>query len=112
MTEKLDEDYAIKLLKEKGIRIYKEEITYVDEEIYDNEIEIGFNGAIFIRIDEIGDIKDKTIKDLLIDGLITDGAHHKQWYLEQLLIKLGFDLDKVREEIQKEGYDFEEGIPP
>lgn len=112
MTEKLDEDYIVKLLKGRGVRIYKEEITYIDEEIFDGEIEIGFDGSIFIRKDEIGDTKNAAIKDLLINGLITGGAHHKQWHLEQLLIELGFDLDKIREDIQKEGYDFEEGIPP
>lgn len=58
MTEKLDEDYIIKLLKDRGVRIYKEEITYIDDEIFEGEIEIGFDGAIFIRKDEIEDMKN------------------------------------------------------
>lgn len=58
MTEKLDEDYIVKLLIDRGVRIYKEEITYIDDVIFEGEIEIGFDGAIFIRKDEIGDMKD------------------------------------------------------
>ncbi len=31
---------------------------------------------------------DKNVKDLIIDGLLIDGSHHKQWYLEKIYIKL------------------------
>ena len=24
-------------------------------------------------------------------GLLTDGEHHKQWYLERVLLEIGFD---------------------
>ena len=49
---------------------------------------------------------DKTdAKDLILRGLRTDGAHHKQWYLERLADLLGLDLDPLRD-------GFEEGIAP
>lgn len=51
MTD-IDEKYVVELLKKKGIRIYEEEITYVDKEIFEGEIEIGFDGAIFIKIED------------------------------------------------------------
>jgi len=35
----------------------------------------------------------ETIKGIVIAGLCTDDGHHKQWYLEQILIRLGFDLE-------------------
>lgn len=57
-------------------------------------------------------VKGKTVKDIIIDALLTDGGHHKQWYLEQLLWKLGFDVDKLKKELQKEDYEWEEGIAP
>ncbi len=51
-------------------------------------------------------------KELAIEGLLTDGGHHKQWILEQILIALGYDVGKVREELLKQDYDWEPGIPP
>ena len=50
--------------------------------------------------------------NLAVDGLLTDGGHHKQWYLEQILVTLGIDLDKLRESLNVGGYDWEEGIIP
>ncbi|MHB1764935.1 MAG: hypothetical protein ACYCS1_05295 [Gammaproteobacteria bacterium] len=35
---------------------------------------------------------DKSVKELIMQGLITDGEHHKQWYLEQIAKKLGIEL--------------------
>jgi len=29
-------------------------------------------------------VDEKKIKNLISDGLCTDGAHHKQWYLEEI----------------------------
>jgi hypothetical protein len=52
------------------------------------------------------------IKDLSIDGLLTDGAHHKQWYLEQILTLLGVDLDRLDEELESLGGEREPGIAP
>ena len=45
---------------------------------------------------------------VLIEGLQTDGAHHKQWAMEQALAFICGDdwLEKAREEFQ-----WEEGIP-
>jgi len=39
----------------------------------------------------------KTIKALALSGLLTDGGHHKQWYLEEILKALGYDLKDLRE---------------
>lgn len=50
--------------------------------------------------------------DLLIDALIQDGAHHKQWYIEQALKTLGYDLDVLKAELIAEDYEWEPGIPP
>ena len=55
---------------------------------------------------------EDNIKDFIVEGLCTDGGHHKQWYLEQVLIKLGFDLSMVKGETQALGYDWDGGVPP
>lgn len=44
------------------------------------------------------DVIDALI-ELCVDGLITDGAHHKQWYLEQILEGLGVNIDDLRDDI-------------
>ncbi len=51
-----------------------------------------------------------SLKDLITEALITDGEHHKQWYLEQLLMKLGFDENDM-EDIHDE-YHWDTGIAP
>ena len=56
-------------------------------------------------------IRDR-IKDLCINGLITDGGHHKQWYLEEILKTLDFNLKDIRKELNKDDYDWDEGIVP
>lgn len=76
-------------------------------------------------------IEKEELKELCISGLKTDGAHHKQWYLEEILKKLGFELKKVSREIVEaeaveenedpgkyadnycyDAYIWEDGIPP
>jgi hypothetical protein len=62
-------------------------------------------------------ISRQTIKDTaelfadlhgdIIEALLTDGAHHKQWFLEQMLAKLGHDVVA-----QERMYGFERGIAP
>lgn len=49
---------------------------------------------------------------LVVCGLLTDGAHHKQWFLEQILIALGENVNKVRKTLRANDYDWDEGIPP
>jgi len=52
-------------------------------------------------------------QELAVDGLFTDGGHHKQWYLERVLEALGVDLQAMRLEQLQEGWmDWEEGIAP
>jgi len=48
----------------------------------------------------------RKISEHLIAGLTTDGAHHKQHYIEQALELLGWDLDEIRAE-----FGCEKGIP-
>lgn len=48
------------------------------------------------------------MKELLLDGLVYDGGHHKQYYLEQVLQII--TTKKEFTEFQKE-YHWEEGIP-
>jgi hypothetical protein len=51
----------------------------------------------------------QTIADLCLDALTTDGAHHKQWYLEKILQEVHepYTFNKLRDEV---GWD--EGIAP
>lgn len=51
-------------------------------------------------------------KKLAINGLLTDGSHHKQWYLEEILKALGYDINDIKKKLIKKGYDWDEGIAP
>lgn len=51
-------------------------------------------------------------KELAIDGLMTDGGWHKQWYLEEIIKALGYDLNEIRKQEQENGYDWDDGIVP
>ncbi len=55
--------------------------------------------------------KDEIV-DWAISGLLTDGEHHKQWYLEQILKSCGVNLIKLRQDLLKEDYNWEKGIAP
>jgi hypothetical protein len=52
------------------------------------------------------------LQDLAMDGLLTDGGHHKQWYLEQILETLGINLDRLAEEFKLLDCEWEPGIAP
>lgn len=53
------------------------------------------------------------LKKFILDGLSTDGSYHKQWYLEQLLVELGFDVNEIKKEYEKkEGCSWDEGTAP
>lgn len=45
-----------------------------------------------------------TVTDLIIAGLLIDGEHHKQWYLEQIAKLLGIDLTSP--------LNYDEGVAP
>lgn len=51
----------------------------------------------------------------LLNGLMTDGGHHKQWYLEQALCELkGKDWVQANNTVDEDGETYsawEEGIP-
>ena len=57
-------------------------------------------------------MEKEEIKDLCVEGLLTDGGNHKQWFLEEILKKLGYDLKEVSIELAKDDYLWEKGIPP
>lgn len=44
---------------------------------------------------------------LCAEALKVDGAHHKQWYLEQIMETAGFDV-----ELWRSTTGWERGIPP
>ena len=50
------------------------------------------------------------ILDLVLEGLATDGGHHKQWYLEQIAEVLGCDRDTLHKLAPE--YDWEDGVAP
>lgn len=43
------------------------------------------------------------VQSLIEDGLGTGGAHHKQWYLEQIAKELGIELNEE---------EYEPGVAP
>lgn len=51
-------------------------------------------------------------KQLAIYGLLTDEWHHKQWFLEEILKSLKVDLNELRKELQRDGYDWQDGVAP
>lgn len=57
---------------------------------------------------ELWELFDK-VSVALINGLINDGVHHKQYYLYQALRELGGDKFA---EAAKEEFIFDEGIAP
>ena len=52
------------------------------------------------------------VKELAVSGLLTDGGHHKQWFLEEILKALDYDLATIRQNLAIQGYDWEDGIAP
>ena len=56
----------------------------------------------------MSDSRDKIVK-LIIEGLMTDGAHHKQWYLEEAFRALCEDkyVNEAKDEFQ-----WKQGTPP
>lgn len=59
-----------------------------------------FNECYEVLEDDFID-KEKAI-DTLISGLIFDGSHHKQYYIQEGLRLLGFPMDRVYELLAKE----------
>jgi len=57
----------------------------------------------------------ESVVEIIIDALMTDGAHHKQWSLEQVLLSLiGEEGIKKRrlELVEEYGWVWERGIAP
>lgn len=59
-----------------------------------------------VKIEPDDETKMEKIKDLCLEGLWTDGGHHKQYYLEEILrLTELFDVDTHRD------YAWDAGIP-
>ncbi len=43
------------------------------------------------------DPKVQYLDDLILEGLMIDGAHHKQWYLEQIFLRMGYEESDLTE---------------
>lgn len=54
---------------------------------------------------QITDSDYQKIEDAVKEALVTDGSHHKQWYLEQIAKLFGIDIAELDGII-------EEGIAP
>jgi hypothetical protein len=69
--------------------------------------EVGDTGTLSVRNNVVTMRKDEEtgeqIKDLVLDALQTEGAHHKQHYLWKIADLLGIERDEI---------DAEEGIAP
>jgi hypothetical protein len=55
----------------------------------------------------VEDHEAESITELCVNGLTTDGAHHKQWYLESIL---SFVIGKKKLNALKQDPGWEEGI--
>lgn len=68
------------------------EVTFrIPEEEYEEikgELDKGHQTDKFISVDE-------KLKDLVKDDLVTDGAYHKQWYLERIAERLRIDTSDI-----------------
>lgn len=71
-----------------------------------------FIEKVLSRISSLLTEREAQVRELCIGGLLTDGAHHKDWYLEEIIKSMGFDIEKIREEEKKKGYEWESGIAP
>ena len=98
------------LLEDELIKLTDENLVYISEkgkQVAPNEKDV----AGYIELEQSPPGKKKA-KDYAIHGLLTEGSHHKQWILEQILVALGYDLEGIRQDLQNDGYDWEPGIPP
>lgn len=63
------------------------------------------------------EFKEIKVKDLMenimrfaLEGVMTDGGHHKQYYLEQIIRELSQDKNAIK--TLREEFGWEEGIAP
>jgi len=61
---------------------------------------------------ELGEPEVKKIFNLAVDGLLTDGSHHKQWYLEQIIEVLRIEKKDLRQWLREQDYDYDDGTAP
>lgn len=54
------------------------------------------------------ELRIENVRAACLQALITDGEHHKQWYLEQILLLIvgSEDYEELRQDLE-----WEEGVP-
>lgn len=57
-------------------------------------------------------IQNKSLTGVVLDALVTDGGHHKQWYLDQILRKLIGQKEYEDLRGDKDYGDWELGVAP
>jgi len=68
-----------------------------------------------VSLDDVLNMEPSAEKaiQLAVYGLCTDGGHHKQWFLEQILEALGIDPREPSKALTEDGYEpWEPGIAP
>jgi hypothetical protein len=63
----------------------------------------------------LGAVEDKvqSMEELIVEGLLVDGVHHKQWYIERIAEAVGMDLYRLRAKQEAVcGYSWDPGIAP
>ena len=56
-------------------------------------------------------MENNSVEDLVLEALCCDGASHKQWFLEQILLKL-IGRDSIEDLHIEHGFEWEEGVSP
>ena len=90
------------------ISLLSRSLGYVANMILEEIRRVGSGSSVTPKADP----KVEDAKELAVSGLLIDGGHHKQWYLEQVLKALGYDTRDIREGVNMQGYDWEDGIAP
>ena len=74
------------------------------------EADIDLNKS-YEQVEALPSGKEKAAQ-YIVYGLLTDGAHHKQWCLERAYEALGYDPAAMHKQLSDLGYEAEEGIAP
>ena len=84
-----------KVKQEEEMNIYEKKILTARQHILDGKYEKAYQ-TLFLdgseRISDtpmLSDVPSEKIQQLVNEALTTDGAHHKQWYIEKIADKLG-----------------------
>jgi len=70
---------------------------------------LGFSETVLVKNSErtlYGAVM--AMRQLLLEALETDGAHHKQWFIEEVLANIG----DTRDALEERGFEWKRGIAP